>query len=152
MTTVKLKLSEVLQLEAEINGISNTQTQEVLLKGLISEKLKIKTKYWLAELSKSIAEESKAINALRDETIKKYADLDEEGKGGIPLYINEVKDASGKVISGDINPKFTAFQEEFNSLLAVEKEFKVFEFKLNDFENVETDASYQVFFKLVSPE
>ena len=47
MQNTTLQLGQILQLEAEVNGVANTQTGEVVSKGLLKEVLKFKTKYWL---------------------------------------------------------------------------------------------------------
>ena len=44
---ISLKLSEFYQLESELNGTVNPQTGEKLSSGLLSEKIKLTTKYWV---------------------------------------------------------------------------------------------------------
>ena len=58
MEKITLKLSEFYQLEAELNGLSNQSTGEVISKGLLSEKIKLTTKYWLHDLNKKVAAEN----------------------------------------------------------------------------------------------
>lgn len=150
MEKVTLKLSEFYQLEAELNGVSNQQTGEVLAKGLLSEKIKLTTKYWLHDLNKKVAAEKESVEKLKEELIKKYGKEDEEGRISIPLYINEVVDDETKeVVSREINPDFVKFQNDFNALLSEERELEYKSFKLEDFESVETDGVYNTFFKLI---
>ena len=52
MEKITLKLSEFYQLDAELNGVVNQGTGEKLSNGLLSEKIKLTTKYWLADLAK----------------------------------------------------------------------------------------------------
>jgi hypothetical protein len=47
MKTQSFKLFELLQLEAELAGVSNQKTGERVLEGLLSQKLTLTTKYWL---------------------------------------------------------------------------------------------------------
>jgi len=149
MGNITLKLQEFYQLEAELNGITNQQTGEVLAKGLLSEKIKLTTKYWLTDLVKKIAAEKESIDKLREELVKKYG-VEENGNISIPIYINEVVDDETKeVVSREINPNFVSFQNDFNSLLQEERELEYHPFKLEEFENVETDGVYVTFFKLV---
>ena len=149
METVTLKLQEFYQLEAELNGVTNQQTGEVLAKGLLSEKIKLTTKYWLTDLVKKIATEKESIDKLREELVKKYG-VEENGRISIPIYINEVVDDETKeVVSREVNPNFVSFQNDFNSLLQEERELEYHPFKLEEFENVETDGVYVTFFKLV---
>ena len=152
MEKITLKLSEFYQLEAELNGLSNQQTGEVISKGLLSEKIKLTTKYWLHDLSKKVAAEKESVEKLKEELIKKYG-KEENGAISIPLYINEVIDEDTKqVTSREINPDFVKFQNDFNALLQEERELEYRVFKLEEFEGVETDGVYNTFFKLVKVE
>lgn len=152
MEKVTLKLHEFYALEAELNGIVNNQTGEVISKGLLAEKIKLSTKYWLTELGKKVAAEKDAVEKLKEELIKKHGTEDDKGGIAIPMYINIVTNEEGEVTSRDVNPKFVEFQNEFNALLQEEKELEYKEFKLSDFESVESEGVYITFFKLVKPE
>jgi hypothetical protein len=152
MEKVTLKLHEFYSLAAELNGVVNNQTGEVFSKGLLAEKIKLSTKYWLTELTKKVTAEKEAVEKLKEDLIKKYGTEDENSNVSIPMYINVVTDESGEVTSRDINPKFVEFQNEFNALLQEEKEIEYKEFKLSDFDSVESDGVYVTFFKLVKPE
>ena len=150
MEKVTLKLSEFYQLEAELNGVVNQSTGETLSKGLLSEKIKLTTKYWLHDLNKKVAAEKESVEKLKEELIKKYGKEDEEGRISIPLYINEVVDDETKeIVSREINPDFVKFQNDFNALLSEERDLEYKSFKLEDFESVETDGVYNTFFKLI---
>lgn len=152
MEKVTLKLHEFYSLAAELNGVMNNQTGEVFSKGLLAEKIKLSTKYWLTELGKKVTAEKEAVEKLKEDLIKKYGTEDENSNVSIPMYINIITDESGEVTSRDINPQFVEFQNEFNALLQEEKEIEYKEFKLSDFDNVESDGVYTTFFKLVNPE
>jgi hypothetical protein len=149
MEKITLKLQEFYQLEAELNGVTNQQTGEVLAKGLLSEKIKLTTKYWLTDLVKKITAEKESIDKLREELVKKYG-VEENGSINIPIYINEVIDDETKeVVSREVNPNFVSFQNDFNLLLQEERELEYHPFKLEEFENVETEGVYVTFFKLI---
>ena len=150
MEKVTLKLHEFYALEAELNGVSNRQTGEVLAKGLLNEKIKLTTKYWLHDLTKKVAAEKESVEKLKEELIKKHGTTDEEGNVSIPMYINEMIDEETKeIVSRDINPDFVKFQNDFNSLLEESRELEYKGFKLEEFDNVETDGNYNTFFKLI---
>jgi N-methylhydantoinase B/oxoprolinase/acetone carboxylase alpha subunit len=150
MEKVTLKLHEFYALEAELNGVTNRQTGEVLAKGLLNEKIKLTTKYWLHDLTKKVAAEKESVEKLKEELIKKYGTADEEGNVSIPMYINEVIDEETKeTVSRDINPDFVKFQNDFNGLLEEDRELEYKGFKLEEFDNVETDGNYSTFFKLI---
>jgi hypothetical protein len=149
MEKVSLKLYEFYNLEAELNGVTNQQNGEVTSKGLLAEKLKLTTKYWIGDLAKKAAAEKEAVEAIKQDLIKKHGEADDQGNVSIPMYINVVTDEEGQTVSRDINPKFVEFQNEFNALLNEEKEIEHPEFQLEDFENVETEGAYVTFLKLV---
>lgn len=153
MEKTSLKLSEFLQLDAELNGVVNQQTGEVVAKGLITEIKKLTTKYWLTDLSKKVAAEKESVEKFKNELIQKHGEADSSGNVSIPLYINEISNEEGQIVSREINPKFVEFQNEFNALLEEEREIEHKEFKLDEFESVElsddNEATYNVFFKLI---
>ena len=149
MEKITLKLSEFYQLDAELNGVTNQQTGEKLANGLLNEKVKLTTKYWLTDLSKKVSAEKEAVEKVKNELIQKHGEADEQGNISIPLYINEQTDEEGKVVSREINPKFVEFQNEFNTLLEETRELEHKGFKLEELESVESADNYPVFFKLI---
>ena len=149
MEKVSLKLYEFYNLEAELNGVTNQQTGEVTSKGLLAEKIKMTTKYWLNYLVKKVVTEKEACEALKQELIKKHGEADEQGNVSIPMYINIVTDEEGQTISREVNPKFVEFQSEFNAVLNEDKELEYKGFTLEEFENVESEGKYDTFFKLI---
>jgi hypothetical protein len=149
MEKVTLKLQEFYSLESELNGVINNQTGEVIAKGLLSEKIKLTTKYWLYDLFRKVSTEKESVEKLKEELIKKYG-KEENGRINIPVYINEVVDDETKeLVSREINPDFISFQNDFNSLLQEERELEHHPFKLEEFENVESEGVYNTFFKLI---
>jgi len=149
MEKVSLKLFEFYNLEAELNGVVNQQTGEAVTKGLLNEKIKLTTKYWLTDLAKKVGEEKQSVEKLKEELIKKHGETSEDGAVSIPMYINIVTDEQGEVTSRDVNPKFVEFQSDFNKLLQEERELEHKAFSLEDFESVESDGNYSTFFKLI---
>jgi len=149
MEKITLKLYEFYNLEAELNGVTNQQNGEVTSKGLLAEKIKMTTKYWLNDLVKKVVTEKEACETLKQELIKKHGEADEQGNVSIPMYINEVKNEEGQTVSREINPKFVEFQNEFNAVLNEDKELEYKGFTLEEFENVESEGKYDTFFKLI---
>jgi uncharacterized protein (UPF0216 family) len=150
MEKISLKLYEFYNLDSELSGVVNQQNGEKISSGLLAEKLKLTTKYWLTELSKKVAAEKAVVETLKEELIKKHGETDETGNISIPMYINIVKDENDNIVSGENNPKFIEFQNEFNELLQEEKELEYKTVKLNELENIESEGNYPVFFKLVT--
>ncbi len=149
MEKITLKLAEFYQLDAELNGVTNQQTGDKLANGLLNEKVKLTTKYWLTDLSKKVSAEKEAVEKVKNELIQKHGEADESGNISIPLYINEQTDEEGKVVSREINPKFVEFQNEFNTLLEETRELEYKGFKLEELDSVESADNYPVFFKLI---
>jgi hypothetical protein len=149
MEKISLKLYEFYNLDSELNGVMNQQTGEKISAGLLAEKLKLTTKYWLTELSKKVAAEKVSIESLKEDLIKKHGETDETGNVSIPMYIDIVKDEEGNIVDGKNNPKFIEFQNEFNALLQEEKELEYKPVSINELENIESEGNYPVFFKLV---
>jgi uncharacterized protein (UPF0216 family) len=149
MEKINLKLFEFYNLDSELSGVTNQQTGEKISAGLLAEKLKLTTKYWLTELAKKVAAEKTTVETLKEELIKKHGEADETGNISIPMYIDIVKDEDDKIIDGKNNPKFIEFQTEFNALLQEEKELEYKPVNLNELENIESDGNYPTFFKLV---
>lgn len=149
MEKTKLKLFEFYNLDAELNGVVNQQSGEVISKGLLSEKIKFTTKYWVTDLANKAKAEKATCETIKEELIKKYGDADDQGNISISAFINVEKDEQGNIVSGEPNPKFQEFQTEWTSLLNEDKEVEHKEFKLEDFEDVESEGYYQTFFKLI---
>lgn len=152
MEKVTLKLFEFYNLEAELNGLVNQQNGEVLSKGLLNEKIKLTTKYWLTDLYKKVSEQKQSVEKLKEDLIKKHGETDDQGNVSIPMYINVITDEAGEVKSRDINPKFLEFQNAFNTLLQEDRDLEYKPLPLEDFDSVESDANYSTFFKLIKVE
>jgi hypothetical protein len=140
MQTTKLTLGEIYGLESELFGLSNHQTGEVISKGLLSQNLTLKNRYWLSRLGETVQAEKKAVDSLRETLIK---ELGVEENGNFSLT---------PTIENKPNPNFITFQEEITALLKEEKEISHSVFSLDQFENLETTEHYPVFFKLLSVE
>jgi hypothetical protein len=149
MEKVTLKLFEFYNLEAELNGVTNQQTGETILNGLLNEKIKLTTKYWLTDLVKKVSEEKQSIEKLKEELVKRYGTVDENGNISIPVYNSVERDEEGKITSAEPNPKYLEFQNDFNKLLQEERELEYRAFSLSDFDLVESNDNYSTFFKLI---
>ena len=107
------------------------------------------TKYWLNDLLITLDKEKQILNSLRDELIKKYGDKDENGQISITQSIKTDKvDNEGNIIF-ELNPKYTSFIDEYNSLLIESKEIKLPEIDLNELLHVNTSDNYQLVFKYI---
>lgn len=148
MEKVTLKLFEFYNLEAELSGTVNQQTGDIISKGLLNEKIKLTTKYWLTDLLKRVTDEKQSVEKIKEDLIKKYGKESEEGVS-IPMYIDIEKNEQGEVVSRKANPDFINFQNEFNTLLQEERELEYKPLSLLDFESIESDSNYPTLFKLI---
>jgi rRNA maturation protein Rpf1 len=147
MEKISLKLHEILTLDAELNGAKNQQTGEVTIKGLANEKLSLVVKYHMNELSKKVAAEKQSVETLREELIKKLG-TEEDGQVFIKMY-DEVLDEEGNVVSRSLTENFLEFNKEYDTLLSEVKELEYRPFELSELASIETEANYDVFFKLI---
>lgn len=140
MAKIELTLSEILTLEAELNGFVNPQTGEKVLDGLLKQKLSLGTKYRLTKLSEELKAEKVILDGLRDDLIKEYG---EETEGQISINAFEDEERT------KINPKFIEFQEKYGELLLEKKEVNYSPLSLKDLENISSEDNYTVLFKLI---
>ena len=151
MKTVTLSLGKVLDLDAELNGVKNSQTGEQLVEGLLFQELPLTVKYHLEKVVKQTAEQKIIVDKLREDLIKKHGTQDGENFS-IPLCINEVKDEDGKIISADMNPVYVTFNNEFVKLLEQSVDIKVKEFTIEDFKDIKSKDYPKVLLSLLDDE
>lgn len=143
MEKITLSLNDALSLEFELNGAVNPQSKEVIFNGLLSEKMSLKTKYWLTKLADKLASEKKTVEGLREELIKKYG-KEEEGQVFIKTFLDEE--------TKEINPDFASFSKEMSELLSEKKEFDYNPIPLEDLAEISSEGRYNLIFKLVKEE
>ena len=149
MENITLKLGDILQLESEINGYTNPNTGEPVLKGFLKQNLSIILKYELSELGETLLKEKKKIETLRDELIQKYGETDDKGGVMVKMTLDE-KDENGEVVSTVINPKYVEFDKEYGILLNQDKEIEYPEITKEDLRDAgKTNDKYIVLFKLI---
>lgn len=124
-----LNLDEIVSLFVEINGDGKE------FKGLLKQKLSMKVKLLIHRLNNSLKDEMKLYEDLRLELFKKYG---EEKEGQILVAPEKIND----------------FQNEHAELLSTEKQIDIATLwtsplTINDFEQLETDEYYPVFYKLI---
>jgi hypothetical protein len=141
MKKIKLTLGEIIDLESEISGLTNQQTGEVVLKGLLGEKINLVIKYHLSKLAASFAADKKILEELQNELIKKYGEEKDDGSIIVLQYLDKEKTI--------INPKFTQFVQEYETLLSEEKEIEHSIITLEDIKDVNSEGRYVVFLKLI---
>jgi hypothetical protein len=141
MEKITLSLNDALVLEAELNGVVNPQTQEVEFKGLLVEKMSLKTKYWLTKLSNKLAAEKKIIDGLKEEIIKKYGTEQENGMISIVAFEDAERTKATEA--------YVSYVTEMNALLAEEKEFEYNPVSLDDLGDASSEGRFNIIFKLI---
>lgn len=141
MEKITLSLNDALALEAELNGVVDQQTQEVLFKGLLIEKMSLKTKYWLTKLSDKLTSEKKTIDALREELIKKHGTEGENGMISIVAFEDTERTKATEA--------YVLFVSEMNALLAEEKEFEYNPLSIDELGDTSSEGRFNVIFKLI---
>lgn len=149
MEKIKLSLTEILQLEGELNGYTNPENGEQIYQGFLKQSLPILLKYELSELSESLLNEKKKVDTLRDELIKKYG----EDKGNGEVFVrtfDEITDNNGNIVSKKFNENFLKFEDEFLKLLNKEKEIEYPKITKEDIkESGKSKDNYKILFKLI---
>jgi hypothetical protein len=128
MKTTKLTLGEIYTLNLELFGNENN-------KGLLSQPLSLKLKYWLQRLADKLKSEVATIDEIRNGLIK---ELGTEEDGQVQIKVD--------------SPNFVKFQEQYTELLNEEKEITHAVFTLDQFESLEAAEYYAVFLKLIDEE
>jgi len=141
MEKITLSLNDALALEAELNGVVDQKTQEVLFKGLLTEKMNLKTKYWLTKLSDKLASEKKTIDALREELIKKHGTEGEDGMISIVAFEDNDRTKATQA--------YVEFVTEMNALLAETKEFEYNPISIDDLGDISAEGRFNLIFQLI---
>jgi hypothetical protein len=141
MEKIKLSITEIVGLEAELNGLVNQENGEVISKGLFGEKLDLVTKYRLKKLSDALTAEKKIVDDLRQELIKKFGKDEGDGKFSITMW----EDDEQKVE----HPDFTEFKKQYDALLVEEKEFEYNPLSVEDIKDIKSDQRYDLVFRLI---
>jgi hypothetical protein len=135
---MKLKLHEVITLNYELNGMvqkAEDGSNNVVLQGLLKQKMNMAVRAYVLRLNKVVAEEIKMYDELRQELFKKYG---EESDGQITISPENITD----------------FNKEHSELLLVDKDINTTTLwgdglTIKDLKDINTDEGYDTFIKLV---
>ena len=148
MAVTNLTIDQILQLDAEINGFRNPQTDEVVYEGFSKQPLSILLKYELAEFTAKLTAEREKVDGLRNELITTYGEKTEEGGIQISPTIEKKK---GKGTEEVKNPKYVEFLSEYQKLLEKTIELENPTITKDDLKDAgKTKDKYNILFKLIS--
>jgi hypothetical protein len=169
----KIRLSSILALEIEVNGISRQDENGTVLfsiPGILSQKMSAATKYWLTKLGTFLSKERKNYEDIRAKLIEKYGEEKTDPKSGNKFYSVEqkVKDPDFvPPVEGDKdfdlfdaeahwpiidNVKLKQFREEEQELLKQLVDVKLPKFDIQELFAFETEYSYTVSCELLVQE
>ena len=138
MEKIKLTLGQVLELDAELNGYINPQTEEKVLDGFLKQNISMLVRYRMSTLVNNVAEEKATIDKMRDELVTKHGEQTEAGYNVVL-----------RLESGEINPKFLDFQREYSEVLTETTEIEYKPLAPKDIEEVITTENYNILLKLI---
>ena len=152
MEKQKFNLRDVLQLEGEINGIVNNETNEVIFEGFINQNLSIILKYELTEFSDFLKNEKKKVEILRNDLIRKYGKREKDGSIIVEMF-SEKKDENDNVISKEFSESYLNFEKDYGTLLNQVIELEYPTITKEDLKNAgKTKDNYTILFKLIKKE
>lgn len=138
MEKIKLTLGQVLELDAELNGYINPQTEEKVLDGFLKQNISMLVRYRMSTLINNVAAEKATIDKMRDELVTKHGDQTDAGYNVVL-----------RLESGEINPKFLDFQREYSEVLTETTEIEYKPLAPKDIEEVITTDNYNILLKLI---
>lgn len=143
MFKTKLTTKEVLALEIELNGFRD-QEQNVLLKGLLNQKLSLLLKFRLTELVQKVAKIRTDVNDAKKLLYKELAEENAKVSGVFEIK-HKIKetDAEGNEVEVD-NPNFIKLTKELTILDNEIVELEHYPFRAEDFD-LQTEEVYPVF-------
>jgi hypothetical protein len=144
MEAVKIKYGHLNELFYELSGMKDPKTGEIFTKGIMNQKLKFKTKFFLNEILEEVTAQKEKVDAAVKELMEKYGELTEDGSA---LYIPEKISQDGEDI---INPNVEKFNKDISDFLNSWVEIKQPDLTIDDFDGIETDENYTMLFKFIS--
>ena len=128
---MKVTVKQILELQVEIVG---AKSDNLKITGLLNEKLNMKTKFWLQELLKKVAEKKESYAEVEKSLFVSLGAVEEESGLVIPFTLED----------GSDNPAIKALDVEREKLLNEEVDLGEFKFNINDFD-FESESNYYTF-------
>jgi acylphosphatase len=135
---MNLNLREIISLYHELNGFSKNNEDgqtEVVLNGILKQKMSLKAKVYLQRLNNVLLDEIKIYEELRKELFEKYGT---ETDGQLFVEVENIKkfnDDHEEVLNAEKNIDVTALWSS--------------DLTLDSLSSIETDEYYPVLFKLI---
>jgi hypothetical protein len=143
MAKTSIKYGHLNELYFELAGMSDQKTGEVFIQGVLKQKLKFKTKFFLNQLFERVSAEKEKVDNSVKELMEKYGEYTEDGTS---IVIPEKIEKDGQEIA---NPRITEFNKEISDFLTSDLEIEHGEIVIEDFDGIETDENYPILFKFI---
>lgn len=147
MAEVTFKISEILDLEAELSGLVSQDKKTKLTEGLLSQDISFATKYILLDFLQVLSSNKKIIDGIVNEMIVKYGTSNEDGSIFVNKFVYDLDEEGNQVGDPKINENFIKFDNDYIELMSKEKTIEVPSIKLSELSNVVTKEVYPIFSK-----
>lgn len=141
MAQIELSLGQILDLEAELNGYTNPQTNERLLEGFLKEKISLTVKYHLSKLSDELRKERETVEKLKNDLINELGTPREDGTISVDMFEDDDKTK--------LNPKFIEFQQKYVELINETRTIEYQPIPISVLENITSEYNYVILYKLI---
>jgi hypothetical protein len=143
MAKTSIKYGHLNELYFELGGMTDSKSGEVFMEGILKQKLKFKTKFFLNHLLEKVtAEKEKVDNAVK-ELMEKYGEYTEDGSS---IVIPEKVQQDDQEIT---NPNLVEFNKDISEFLNSALEIEHGHMPIDDFDSIETGENYPILFKFI---
>jgi hypothetical protein len=143
MAKTSIKYGHLNELYFELGGMTDSKSGEVFMEGILKQKLKFKTKFFLTQLLEKVNTEKEKVDKAVKDLMEKFGEYTEDGTS---IVIPEKIEEGGEMIP---NPKLIEFNKEISDFLNSTLEIEHGQINIEDFEGMETDENYPILFKFI---
>lgn len=143
MAKTSIKYGHLNELYFELAGMTDSKSGEVFMEGILKQKLKFKTKFFLTQLLEKVSSEKEKVDKAVKDLMEKYGEYTEDGTS---IVIPEKVEEDGELVP---NPKLAEFNKEISDFLNSSLEIEHGQMLIDDFDGMESDENYPVLFKFI---
>jgi hypothetical protein len=147
MAEITFKISEILDLEAELSGLFSQDKKTKLTEGLLSQDISFATKYTLLDFLEVLLSNKKVIDGVVNEMILKHGTPTEDGNVFVNKFVYELDEEGNQIGNPKVNENFIKFDNDYVELMSKEKIIEVPSIKLSELSSVVTKEVYPIFSK-----
>jgi hypothetical protein len=147
MAEITFKISEILDLEAELSGLFSQDKKTKLTEGLLSQDISFATKYTLLDFLEVLLSNKKVIDGVVNEMILKHGTPTEDGNVFVNKFVYELDEEGNQIGNPKVNENFIKFDNDYVELMSKEKIIEVPSIKVSELSSVVTKEVYPIFSK-----